>query len=450
MVQKSPGRKLVGPPVMLQDWDTEAEELTSKYWELFLDLLLVAASASLADGLKANLTWGGLAEFVALYLMVTSGYMLYSPQITTRFEDASLSHAAMVFFYLLGIAICTLYTSFRFAYQFALGSFLQRAVVLCLLGVIYVHIERARAFCRHFGAYIFVAAVLLLVGFFVRSWAVPCLWVVVAIENISPFYWPRLLSKEDLIPINIEHTKDRLGCFILVMLGETVVSATITYRLLAATGSTIADVSRYYWTLGLSFLLIFAFTLLYFHMQPAPQATGFHRSRIRGIMLFTLHKVLGAALLGVGVAVRLMVEAVTNGVRMSDAGAVLTGTSVGVSLLTLLLIRVQHYGGLEGQEERYPPHVLVIFNAWWAIVTFFAAVPFVLVVFCNITDPVASVAIYSGMICTLCVVESGFTHYLEPYLAGGMESGEGDPLVTQEEETPPTYESTGTASHSLL
>ena len=38
------GRRLRGAPVLLQDWDEEVEEGAAQYWELFLDLLLVAAS----------------------------------------------------------------------------------------------------------------------------------------------------------------------------------------------------------------------------------------------------------------------------------------------------------------------------------------------------------------------------------------------------------------------
>ena len=52
----SRGRRLFGAPVLLQDWDSEAEEGAAQYWELFLDLLLVAAASSLTDDFKENLS----------------------------------------------------------------------------------------------------------------------------------------------------------------------------------------------------------------------------------------------------------------------------------------------------------------------------------------------------------------------------------------------------------
>ena len=60
------GRKLVGAPILLQDWDSEAEEGAAKYWELFLDLLMVAAASAVADGLKEDPTLSGVRDFLIL------------------------------------------------------------------------------------------------------------------------------------------------------------------------------------------------------------------------------------------------------------------------------------------------------------------------------------------------------------------------------------------------
>jgi low temperature requirement protein LtrA len=56
-------RYLVGKPVLLQDWDEEAEEGSVQHWELFLDLLLVAAASAIADEFQENLTLHGFLEF---------------------------------------------------------------------------------------------------------------------------------------------------------------------------------------------------------------------------------------------------------------------------------------------------------------------------------------------------------------------------------------------------
>lgn len=434
MVKKSLGRKLYGVPVLLQDWDTEADELSSKYWELFLDLLLVAASSAIADGFSANPTWMGLLEFASLYTVVVNGYMAYSPQHTTRFEDASLLHSAVLFPYLLGISICTINASFVTAANFCFGAWLQRVVLIFVLAAVYQHIERARAFSVIVGIGLVLNAAILAVGILFPQCSVVCIILVAILESLLVYVQSPLLSRSQLVPINIEHTKDRLGCLVLVMLGETVVAGTIQYRLVAS--HAVASIPRYYWTLGLSFLLIFAFTLLFFHMQPAPQDTGFHRSRIRGILLFGTHKNLGMALLAVGVSERLMVDAVVRGVPMSRAATVLTGMSVSLSILLLLVIRILHYGIKgDGTFDSSRPLVQRIVSAW-AAVYYIAVALAALLVLTDIRDPVWSAAVYSGIITSLCVIESSFTHVLEPYVmrrapeTSTLDVAETEPLQT--------------------
>ena len=426
MVNKSPGRKLIGPPVILQDWDTEAEELTSKYWELFLDLLLVALSSALADALKTNLTWLGFGEFAVLYLVSINGYTLYTPQLTTRFEDSTLYHSVVLFPYLLGIAITSVNASFSTIRPYAFGNLLQRLVLLCMYGGIYYHIPRARAYCTHVGLAASLAAAMLLVAIVVPAWGPAMLTAVALLEFLALFVQSRILPKEGFVPVNIEHVRDRLGCLVLVMLGETVVAATIKVRTFAAVGSTVADQNRYYWTLGLSFLLLFSFTLLYFHMQPAPKDNAMRQSRIRGIMLYAVHKLLGMALLGVGVGVRLMVEAVVRGVPMSEIDATVMSLSVGSSLTMLFAVRLTHYGA-KYMNNSDPPRIKMLKDCWWGTFIAFVTAPFLLY-FANITDPVASAAVYAGLIASLCVIESGFTHLLADFLVIMDEPSERDPL----------------------
>ena len=93
------GRRLFGAPVLLQDWDRAAEEGAAQYWELFLDLLLVAGASALADQLKEDERVG---HFALYYLVVVNGWNLYTHHITTRFEDASLAHAMLLLEYFYG------------------------------------------------------------------------------------------------------------------------------------------------------------------------------------------------------------------------------------------------------------------------------------------------------------------------------------------------------------
>ena len=78
------GRMLFGAPVLLQDWDRESQH-AFQYWELFLDLLLVAAASAVTDQFKENLHVQGMGEFVVFYLSLLNGWLLYTHHITTRF-----------------------------------------------------------------------------------------------------------------------------------------------------------------------------------------------------------------------------------------------------------------------------------------------------------------------------------------------------------------------------
>lgn len=63
-------------PVLLQDFDEEADQSGAGHWQLFLDLLLVAAASSIADGFKSELTLSSFGEFAVLYIIIVNGWML--------------------------------------------------------------------------------------------------------------------------------------------------------------------------------------------------------------------------------------------------------------------------------------------------------------------------------------------------------------------------------------
>ena len=410
---KSISRKLFGAPVLLQDWDMEAEELSAKYWELFLDLLLVGAAASIANNLIAKQSLEALGEFTVLYLVTVNGWNLYSHHYTSRFEDGSLVHSLLLFPFLMGTAIAIVNSNYDTAPAFCSGAALQRVTFLVILAGVYHHIERGRALCMHLGVITLMATVFFSVGVAFPNLAIPAMWLGAAVETFSEFIMVHTLKGRRLLPINIEHTKDRLGCLILVMLGETVVSATISNH--AISSSAVVDRARYYTIMGLSFLLIFMFTLLFFHMQPPPRDHAFRRDRTRGCFLLLSHKLLGLALVAVGVSVRLMVNATMMGTNLTDFTVVLTGCSVGMSLLLLLFIRFLHYGGVLPRQHD-PPAIVRLMQLWWVVFFVIALTPFVLLL-ANITDPILSAAVNSGLIFALCLIESTFTHILEPYLS---------------------------------
>jgi low temperature requirement protein LtrA len=149
-------RRLFGSPVLLQDWDSEAEEGAAHYFELFLDLLLVASASSVADQFKQDENFG---EFCVFYFIMVNGWMLYTHHITTRFEDTSLAHSMLLFYYFIGFGYSIVNVGFKDVHAFAAGAILQRASILIMLANIATCLPRARYFCKVLAALTVVATV---------------------------------------------------------------------------------------------------------------------------------------------------------------------------------------------------------------------------------------------------------------------------------------------------
>jgi low temperature requirement protein LtrA len=335
----------------------------------------------------------------------------------------------ILFFFMLGIAsgIVNAYETPR---DFFFSAALQRVALLVMLGQLIVALPRARAFGIAFGSIVLLSTILfLLSAIYPDSFAPIGWWLVVLLEfNIEPIFALSLPGRK-LVPVNIEHCKDRLGVIILIMLGETVISSTISYReLMKEKRGDEKDEEEqqggnYYVVLALCFLLIFMFTLYYFHHQPDPDDHAFRRSCTHGRLLMSAHKLLGLALLSMGVGVKLVVEAVVKVEPLSDFGSKLLGLSIAAALLILFLMRYLHYGGMDRYPlPDYPPNVKALFNAWWVLLGVAWVIP-ILCVLEQWADPVTYMSVYASLLFVLTLAETSFTHVLSPYLPGGCEYG---------------------------
>ena len=410
-------------PVLWQDWDEEAEEKSAQYWELFTDLLMVAAASAIADIFKEQQDLHGFAEFALFYLLIMNGWLLCTHHFMSRFHEASLLHSCILFFFLLGMASSIVNVGYDRAREFSLSAALQRWAFLTMMLPVSIYIPRARAFSAVFCG---MAGVGLVCFVMAAIWpaAAPYIWWIIAIMELNmEFISTAFLPGPVLVPVNIEHTKDRLGVLVLVMLGETVISVTVFRE-----RDNQEESSHCYSVVALSFLLIFMFTLLFFNMQPAPKDHALRRSRFHGSLTMVLNKILGLALLAVGVGIKLVVEAVSAKEPLSPFCSHLLGVSVGCSLIILFLMRACHYGGVLPRPND-PPEVRRLMWIWWWIFGLSGLVPFF---FLNCASPIWSLAIYSGLLMVLCVTDSSFTHILEKF------------LYTTETETEPLNQSSPT------
>ena len=434
------GRRLFAPPTLWQDWGDDPETGDVSYWELFVDLLLVAAASSLADTLRGNLSLSGVIEFGCLYMVVIGGWILYTHHYTSRFNDASLTHSLLLFLFLVGMAVTVVNASYEHVQYFGMGLLTQRIAFLIMLHGVYATMyERCGVMVRTMAEYILINMVLygVLVAFPSAAW---CIMPILALLELLGELTLTALPRSAVVPINIEHSKDRLGVSCLVMIGETIISITMEYREhMEAGGLSDRVETPYYTLLALAFLLVFMFTLLYFNMQPPPALHAFRRSLPSGWSVLVLHKLMGLSLLAVGVAIKVAVSTVVEEEELTPFASRLLGIAVGTSLLNLFAMRLCHFGFRRNAKVSTFAYRVMCF--WWLSFGVFSVLPFF---YMGILDPVQAFLWQSLSMAVLCVLETCFTHILETQITANAFLG-----IEEEDEQP--HEGTGLikAKHKL-
>lgn len=360
-----------------------------------------------------------------------NGWILYSHHYSTRFKDASLAHSLVLFVYVFGFGVSIVNVGFEDQTQFVVGALIQRFAIFIMLAITGHSLPRARYSCKVIGLLTIVAVTGLCVALSANETVSRVgLWAAALAELTGEIFLVSCTDLRSFVPINIEQSKERLGALELVMLGETVLSVTLQYR--EGRNETTVTTSFYYWVLGLSFLLIFMVTLLYFHMQPEPGEHAFRRSRFHGTACMVVHKILALALLAVGVSIKLIAEDVLTNEPLSPQAAQLMGGGVGVFLLLLFFLRYLHYGGkpaihfghkvLRSGEH---PDLDLVATAWWSTVGFAWVLPFLgIATGTTMKSPVAAIAWHAIYLFVLCVLESTFSHKIEDGLSHETSAGE--------------------------
>jgi hypothetical protein len=424
----SGGRMFYGPVQLLQDWDQAftAEGASTQYFELFIDLLLVAAASSIADNFKEH---HDLGQFLLAYTIIVNGWFLYSHHITTRFEDSSFLHSLLLFLYMSGFGWTIVNVSdFRsressYIGAFALGALLLRLSILMMLVLIALTLPRARYFCAILCWIILPTMLAFAYGGIMGS--VAGLVIAAVIEFFAEVVFANFIDMRKFVPVNIDQSKERLGALGLIMLGETVVSVTQTYREFVVSDELRRDIveqniiqTQYYMLLVFSLLLIFMITLLIFHVTPEAHEHAIRRSKMHGVLLLLCHKILGLPLLAVGVSVKLVVGAVLEQKELSLFGYQCMSLGVGVTLTLIFFIRYLHFGG---KTQLVLGHYMWtvgtnavldrITTIWWWTIGLSSQIPFVWYWIGTTTQAPLSATVYHALLVfVICLVETSITH----------------------------------------
>jgi len=449
-------RRLFGPTILLQDWGDTSEGFnntgnSSHYWELFIDLLLVAAASSIADTFKES---HSVSQFTLSYMIVVNGWFLYSYHLSTRFDDSTFVTSLVLFIYLVGFGWSTAnirdYSQYSDANgdsvttdadrdysdaydpinEFIRGATILRSGIYIMLGGIAISLPRARYFCAVMSFIVSSSMIGFMIAFIGTlqdnaTIILLGLWIAAITDFFSEIVSSRYIDIKRFIPVNIEQSQERFDSLGLVMLGETVVSITQTFRdlIMKSDDSTNAYIvqQRYYIILTLSLLLIFMMTLNIFHTSPPPEEHALRRSKTHAVTLIFLQKSIGLPLLAIGVSVKLIVEAVMKEEELPLFGYQCMSFGVGTALLCNFCIRLLHHGGklhlrLGNHKHEFGgtnTKIDRICMIWWYTIAILSGVPFIWYYFGVATqDPMTTMMCHSGLVFVLCFTESTFTHSL--------------------------------------
>lgn len=141
------------------------------------------------------------------------------------------------------------------------------------------------------------------------------------------------------VPVSVPHITARCGCFVMVLLGESVIQILQADKKRSAS---VVEIPWFYTSLTLSLWTVFNLALQYFHTQPKdPDRHALSRSRCVGALWFYSHTVLGFSVLTAGVGLELVFKDALEP-NLMDVSFLCCG--VGSSLLCLVFMRFLHKG----------------------------------------------------------------------------------------------------------
>ncbi|RHY33402.1 hypothetical protein DYB32_001658 [Aphanomyces invadans] len=366
-------RTFMSHPTLSANWSGEYEEKSAEWFELFLDLIVVAACSNVTEKLKEDLTPYGLVHFVVLTSMYTSSWTLYT-SFHARFNEKSLLHYLWLYVWFAGLGGMVLAGEPSTA--FTIGLILIRIAQLLMYTTVYVLLPQSRCTTKVDMVFVVFSVVTLCTTFvFPEAWTVPLYAGVLVWEGIVRFVaaaqgW--LQTKDSIrIPLNIDHFNERVGCMVMVALGEAVVSTIINFKdpsLLTA---------RFFFMMQLGLLVIFTMAMFYFAIQPPREFHAMRRSVYAGITFSWLHLCLYPTLLVIGVSLKLITDAVVADERLESTHMWWLFGSLSAALTNMLFIRLAHYGGRHPAPTD-PDCVKTIKYTWWVVAGVAPVVPLVL------------------------------------------------------------------------
>eukprot|EP00004_Rigifila_ramosa_P004458 TRINITY_DN1492_c0_g1_i2.p1 TRINITY_DN1492_c0_g1~~TRINITY_DN1492_c0_g1_i2.p1 ORF type:complete len:469 (+),score=107.59 TRINITY_DN1492_c0_g1_i2:708-2114(+) len=221
-----------------------------------------------------------------------------------------------------------------FAFSYVVG----RVAIIFKYLIVVRHVPRAKVMITRLIQSYLVSCVFWISSMFgPPEWAEAAWAIGLAIE-FGMLLYPH--GEKHRLPMHISHTAERQGLFVMLILGEGIISLVIAEGK-KDTQLQYSDKTSQYLMIVCGFGLIFNLSLKYFDVSPfeAP----FHamrRGRVASRILLVSHLLLCGAFLAVGSSLKICLTRETNPMTLGET--ILVCWSVGFSLLLLQIIRATH------------------------------------------------------------------------------------------------------------
>lgn len=264
--------------------EEEGRDRKVGWLELFYDLVFVVVVSQLSHRLATHPDWTGFGEFVLLYFpafWMWIGGTIY----TERFESEDLSHRVVVVLQMLAVGLMAVFVhdgtgsqSQAFALSYAAG----RALICLLWFRGGLSDPKARPVTDRYIAGFSVSIVLFATSVLVPTPLRFVFWVVgLTIDLVTPTF---ALPHQRMLPkLSRGRLPERFGLFVLIVLGETIVS------IIGGLSDTHDPGLHTFAAAGLALLVVFGFWWLYFDVVAhRPAKAGPRTSMARNYLHFPL------------------------------------------------------------------------------------------------------------------------------------------------------------------
>jgi low temperature requirement protein LtrA len=324
--------KNIWEPPRLRVGEQEDGERRATWLELFFDLVFVVAIAELGHNLSADVSVTGFLSFTALFAPVWwcwVGQTFYA----TRFDTDDLGHRLLT---LLQIAIvAALAVNIHHAFTtssvgFALSYAAFRAVLVFQYLSAGYFVPTARPLIKYYFAGFGLGATLWGLSVFVPTPWRFAVWILgLVVDLMTPILASQEVSK---IPPSFSHIPERLGLFVIIVLGESILA--VVKGISGLTWTTAAIATAF---LGLS--IAFSMWWIYFDTVDGSPLMSMKAGRIYiGLLWLYMHLPFAIGLGATGIGVEHFIK--NSGKLIPDYDRWLLCVGVSFCLISLAVI---HY-----------------------------------------------------------------------------------------------------------